>query len=128
MVEVRPSLTHISEGIVHTIHISRGKGDEGVLKTLVSGGHMVVYTITIVLLKNKRLSLGIVMPNGNLHSLQYKIILYVASSDLVEFLQFALQPFSCATLHIDRYNQEHQYQQTDAPLQDKDPRTITISV
>ena len=121
MVDVRPSLNDILEGIIHTLYVTRGNESQHILKALICGWHEIIHTITVVFLKNKRTSFGIITPYSNLHGLKDKVVLDVTSSDLVEFLQFTLQPFPCTLLDKNRYYQENQHQHSEAPLQDNDP-------
>ena len=121
MVEVCPSFCHIIEGAFHMFHISRGKDSKRVLEVLVCGWHIIIYAIAVVFLKNKRTSLGIITPHGYLHGLKDEVVLDVTSPDLVEFLQFTLQPFPCSPLNKDRDDQEDYHQHSDAPLQENEP-------
>ena len=106
MIEVRPSLHDITERLTDTLHISRTDRRKRIRKDLAILDHIVIHTLTEVVLIGKTLISGIIPPHGNLHGLEHKLELGIAFPDFLQFQQLFHQVLTFLTLNEDRNEKE----------------------
>jgi hypothetical protein len=92
--------------LTDTLYISRTDRRKRICKDLAILDHIVIHTLTEVVLIGKTLLICIIPPHGNLHGLEHKLELGIALPDFIQFQKFFLQMLTFLTLNEDGTEKE----------------------
>ena len=115
VVEHRTSRDHILQSRHHALRVIRHKQIRQKVERGLNSRIIIINSLTEISIESKGTRLTIDMPCGQLHGLQYKIILNIVLTNLIQLQQLLTDFFPVAILKNDTHNEKNHQKDANTP-------------